>query len=83
VGTNHTPLDTRVYTKNMVKRVAKSGSTTLLTKDDRAYLLAFKQAARRHVKKVTRTRAAAMQELVDAGIYAPSGKLRKQYRSVA
>lgn len=83
MGTNHIPLDTRVYTKNMVKRVAKSGSTTLLTKDDRAYLLAFKQAARRHVKKVTRTRAAAMQELVDAGIYAPSGKLRKQYRSVA
>ena len=67
----------------MVKRVAKSGSTTLLTKDDRAYLRAFKQAARRHVTKVTRSPEAAMQELVDAGIYTASGKLRKHYRSVA
>jgi hypothetical protein len=67
----------------MVKRVAKSGSTTLLTKDDRVYLRAFRQAARLHVKKVTCSPEAAIQELVDAGIYTPGGKLRKQYRSVA
>jgi hypothetical protein len=67
----------------MVKRVASTGSITLLSKEDRAYLRAFRQAARRHVKKVTRTPEAAMQELIDAGIYTPGGKLRKQYRSVA
>jgi hypothetical protein len=67
----------------MVKRVTKPSSPTLLTKEDRAYLRSFKQAARRHVKKVTRSPAAAIQELIDAGIYTPGGKLRKQYRSVA
>lgn len=67
----------------MVKRVAKTGTTTLLSKDDRAFLRAFERAARRHVKKVTRSPEAAMQELIDAGIYTPGGKLRKQYRSVA
>jgi hypothetical protein len=67
----------------MVKRVAKTGTTTLLSKDDRAYLRAFEKSSQSHVKKVTRTRETAMQELIDAGIYSPNRKLRKQYRSVA
>ncbi len=67
----------------MVKRIASTGTPTLLSKEDRAYLRAFKLAARRHVKKVTRSPEAAMQELIDAGIYTRGGKLRKQYRSVA
>lgn len=67
----------------MVKRVAKSGSTTLLTKEDRAYLRSFRETSKSHVEKVTRTRATAMKELVDAGIYGSNRKLRKQYRSVA
>jgi hypothetical protein len=67
----------------MVKRVAKTGNTTLLSKDDRAYLGAFEKASQRHVKKVTRTRETAMQELIDAGIYGSNRKLKKQYRSVA
>jgi hypothetical protein len=67
----------------MVKRIAKSGSITLLSKDDRAYLAAFKKSSRAHVREVTKTRESAVQELVDAGIYGANGKLKKQYRSVA
>jgi hypothetical protein len=67
----------------MVKRVAQSGTTTLLSRDDRAYLTKFRNASKIHVDRVTRTRAAAMQELIDAGIYGTDKKLKKQYRSVA
>ena len=67
----------------MLKRVKKTGGTTLLSKDDRAYLASFRKSSKRHVDKVTKTPALAMKELVDAGIYEKSGKLRKQYRSVA
>ncbi len=67
----------------MVKRIAKSGSITLLSKDDRASLSTFKRTSQAHVDKVTRTRASAVKELVDAGIYGTDGKLKKQYRSVA
>jgi hypothetical protein len=67
----------------MVKRIAKSGSITLLSKDDRASLAAFERTSQAHVDKVTRTRASAVKELVDAGIYGSDGKLKKQYRSVA
>ena len=67
----------------MVKRIASTGTTILLSKQDRASLRSFEKAARAHVKKVTRSRKAAMQELIDAGIYGADGKLKKQYRSVA
>lgn len=67
----------------MLKRVKKLGSTTLLSKDDRAYLENFRRYSKRHVDKVTRTPELAMQELVDAGIYEKNGKLSKQYRTVA
>jgi len=76
-------LDSPIYTKDMVKRVAKSGTTTLLSKDDRAYLTKFRKSSKDHVDKVTRTRAGAMKELIDAGIYGADRKLKKQYRSVA
>jgi hypothetical protein len=67
----------------MVKRIASTGKTTLLSKQDRVSLRSFEQAARSHVKKVTRSRKAAMKELIDAGIYGADGQLRKQYRSIA
>jgi hypothetical protein len=76
-------FEVAIYNQPMVKRVAQSGTTTLLSKDDRAYLSAFEKAAQRHVDKVTRTPEAAMQELIDAGIYGTNRKLKKQYRSVA
>ena len=67
----------------MAKRTNQPGTTTLLSKTDRASLTAFRKSSQAHVKRVTKTPAAALQELVDAGIYDRSGKLRKQYRSVA
>jgi hypothetical protein len=67
----------------MVKRVAQSGTTVLLSKGDRAYLTEFRRASKNHVNKVTRTRETAMKELIDAGIYGTDRKLKKQYRSVA
>lgn len=64
----------------MIKRVSRSKSKMLLSRDDRAFLKSFRDSSKRHVAKVTRTRAAAMQELVAAGIYDADGKLNKQYR---
>lgn len=55
----------------------------MLSKDDRAYLTEFRASSKSHVDKVTRSRAAAMKELIDAGIYGTDRKLKKQYRSVA
>ncbi len=54
-----------------------------LGKGDRACIADFSRSSKRHVDKVTRTQKLAMKELVDAGIYEKSGRLRKQYRSVA
>jgi Spy/CpxP family protein refolding chaperone len=68
------------FTIKTCSHVPKTGSITLLTKEDRAHLRAFKKASMRHVKKVTRTRETAMQELIDAGIYDADGKLNKRYR---
>lgn len=67
----------------MQKRVKKTGEATLLSKDDRAYLARFRKSSKQHVDKVTKTQKLAMKELIDAGIYETSGRLRKQYRSVA
>jgi hypothetical protein len=64
----------------MFKRVTKTEGTILLSKDDRAFLTNFRTSSKRHVDKVTQTRAKAMQELIDAGIYEKSGKLSKRYR---
>lgn len=67
----------------MVKRVAKVGTKTLLSRDDRSYLRSFGRASRDHVAKVTLSREAALQELVDAGIYDRHHKLKKYYRTLA
>jgi hypothetical protein len=64
----------------MFKRVTRTESSTLLSKDDRAFLTSFRKSSKRHVNKVTQTRAKAMQELIDAGIYETNGKLSKKYR---
>jgi len=40
----------------------------------------FRKAARALTKKVTRSRKAALQSLVDAGIFTPNGNPRKKYR---
>lgn len=64
----------------MFKRVTKTESTTLLSKDDRAFLTSFRKSSKRYVNKVTRTRASAIQELIDAGIFDTNGKLSKRYR---
>jgi hypothetical protein len=68
------------YNQNMFKGVTKTESSTLLSKDDRAFLTSFRKSSKRHVNKVTQTRAKAMQELIDAGIYETNGKLSKKYR---
>ena len=67
----------------MMKRVAKIGTLSSLSKADQAELTAFRKAAKAHVDKVLSTRKTAKQELIDAGIYGKDGKLRKHYRSVA
>lgn len=67
----------------MVKRSAKTGSISLLSKEDRVFLADFRKAAKNHVDRVVRTRETAMKELIDAGIYGKNGKLTKRYRSVA
>jgi hypothetical protein len=67
----------------MLKRVTKAGSSILLSKEDRAYLTKFRKSSKKHVDEVTRSKQAAMRELVEAGIYGANGKLKKQYRSVA
>jgi len=65
----------------MPKRATKTA--ILFTKADRAFIADFRKSSKLHVDKVTRTKASAMKELVNAGIYDSRGKLRKQYRSVA
>ncbi|WP_157477650.1 hypothetical protein [Granulicella tundricola] len=67
----------------MPKSVKTTAKTGLLTKADRAFIADFSKSSQSHVDKVTRTKALAMKELVDAGIYDVHGKLRKRYRSVA
>ncbi len=67
----------------MAKHQPGPGVTILLTKADRNKLASFRSASKKHVALVTKTAAAARQELIDAGIYTRSGKLKKQYRSVA
>jgi len=67
----------------MLKSAKKTETITLLTKTDRAVIAEFRKSSKLHVDRVTKTRASAMKELVDAGIYDSKGKLRKQYRPVA
>jgi hypothetical protein len=52
----------------------------LMTASQREEVLAFRKAARAYTKKVTRSREAAFQALVDAGFITPKGNPRKQYR---
>lgn len=52
----------------------------LMTASQREEVLAFRKAARALSKKVTRSRKAALQSLVDAGIFTPNGNPRKKYR---
>lgn len=51
-----------------------------MTASQREEVLAFRKAARALSKKVTRSRKAALQSLVDAGIFTPNGNPRKKYR---
>lgn len=64
----------------MMLSVNKFATKTLLSRADRAYLAEMRKAFKLHVDKVTRTPESALQELVDAGICQPDGKLSKQYR---
>lgn len=52
----------------------------LMTAAQREEVLAFRKAARALSKKVTRSRKAALQSLIDAGIFTPNGNPRKKYR---
>lgn len=52
----------------------------LMTASQREEVLAFHKAARALSKKVTRSRKAALQSLIDAGIFTPQGNPRKYYR---
>lgn len=74
------PHNSHSYNNYMFKRVIKPEGTTLLSKDDRAFLTSFRKSSKRYVNKVTRNRESAMQELIDAGIYDANGKLSKRYR---
>jgi hypothetical protein len=62
---------------------AVNSTKPLLTKADRSYLSAFRKSSQKHVNRVTKTPAKALQELIDAGIYSKDGKLDKRYRSAA
>jgi len=52
----------------------------LMTASQREEVLAFRKAARAYTKKVTRSPKAALQSLIDAGIFTPKGNPRKKYR---
>lgn len=52
----------------------------LMTAAQRKEVEEFRKAARALTKKVTRSRKAALQSLVDAGIFTPNGNPRKKYR---
>jgi len=67
----------------VMKRIPKTSLGDGLSKEDRIFLKAFEESSQRHVDKVTRSRKAALQDLIDAGIYGKNGKLTKRYRSVA
>ncbi len=67
----------------MAKRTSNPKRIILLTKEDRAFIKHFEESSQAHVDKVTKTRETAVQDLIDAGIFTRSGKLAKQYRSVA
>lgn len=65
----------------MAQAAQKSGlEGDLMTASQRKEVLAFRKAARAFTKKVTRSRKAALQSLVDAGIFTPKGNPRKKYR---
>lgn len=52
----------------------------LMTADQRKEVEEFRKAARAYAKKVTRSRKAALQSLIDAGIFTPKGNPRKYFR---
>ena len=62
------------------EQILESGSVILLSDDDIAYLKEFRAGAQRHMDSIGNSREAAMQELIDAGIYAEDGQLAAQYR---
>lgn len=51
-----------------------------MTASQRKEVLEFRKAARAYTKKVTRSRKAALQSLIDAGIFTANGNPRKKYR---
>jgi hypothetical protein len=61
-------------------RVTNSGSITLTSRADRAYLAKIRKDFTEHVDRVTKTAEAALQDLVDAGICQPDGQLSEHYR---
>jgi hypothetical protein len=65
----------------MAQAVTKRLSDTeLMTAAQRREVQEFQKAARAFTKKVTRSRRAALQSLIDAGIFTPNGNPRKKYR---
>lgn len=51
----------------------------LMSRSDRKAVAEFRKAAKEFTEEATKSPEAALQALVDLGIYTPSGKLRKQY----
>ncbi|MGH9522627.1 MAG: hypothetical protein ACRD3E_08865, partial [Terriglobales bacterium] len=49
----------------------------LMTAEQRKEVEEFRKAARAFAKKATRSRKAALQSLIDAGIFTPKGNPRK------
>jgi hypothetical protein len=58
----------------------KAVSNDLMTATERKEVREFRKAAREYAKIATRSRKAALQSLVDAGIFTPNGNPRKKYR---
>ena len=58
--------------------VEKKNSTDLTTPEA---VEQFREAAEEFTKRGTRSKAAAMKVLIEAGIYTEAGKLSKNYRS--
>lgn len=67
----------------MAKSEKISGPLILFTADDRAFLAELERSSLARVKRATKTKESAMQELANADRYIRSGKLRKQLKSVA
>ncbi len=69
------------YTQLMPARASKSTDDLgLMTAAERKEVEAFRKAARKVMRKATRSRESAIQFLIDAGIFGKDGEPKEQFR---